>query len=78
MAQIHAPNESLLEADKNHHKLCDVEINGPLYVRLTKFFTAFTQHAPANVDFVFRPVPNNEFKTANLRTQSSVSSFPGF
>ena len=77
MAETHAQNESMFEVEKNHLELCDVDIDGPLYRRLITFFSAFAQHAPANVKLGFRPLPIKEFNRFKLRTQSSISSFPG-
>ncbi|KAL9028780.1 MAG: hypothetical protein Q9196_002903 [Gyalolechia fulgens] len=75
MVQINSQKESMFEADKNHLDLCDIDVSGLLYFRLTKFFSAFAEHAPANVQRVSRHISYDEPKTSKLRTQSSISSF---
>lgn len=77
MARIEAQNETMFGVDKTHLDICDVEVNDPLYNRLTKFFSAFAQHAPANVRLVSAQIPDAEFKSSKLRTKSSISSFQG-
>ena len=75
MVQVNFQNESLFEVDKNHLDLCDIDVDGQLYVRLIKFFSAFAQHAPANVQVVSRPIAYGESEMSKLRAKSSVSSF---
>jgi len=76
MAQISTRNESIFEVSKAHLDLCEVNINGPYYERLTEFFSAFAHYAPPNTQLAFRQVPNEEHTKIYLRTRSSISSFP--
>lgn len=75
MAQVNTPAESMFEVDKSHPELPDVEVDGVLYARLAKFFSAFAQNAPTNVRKAFRHLPANHLGNLHLRPQSSVSSF---
>ncbi|KAL9611676.1 MAG: hypothetical protein Q9167_003705 [Letrouitia subvulpina] len=75
IAQIYAANEVMFQVDKNHHTLCDIDVDGPLNQQLVPFFNTFAKHAQANVQLTLRPMPNHEVKNPRLRTKSSISSF---
>lgn len=75
MVQMNTPRESMLEVNKTHLDLIDVEESEPLYNRLIEFFSVFVRHAPNNVQYSFREVPQSELEHLQLRTKSSISSF---
>ncbi|KAF2810563.1 uncharacterized protein BDZ99DRAFT_386857, partial [Mytilinidion resinicola] len=81
LAATNHRNESLFKVDSNHWELCHLEVDGPLFERLAKYFRAFSENAPANVAVAFRysfqPDKLPPKQSTELRQSSAVEHTPG-